>query len=192
MFIAAMQVSVDGRFEGPNGEMDWIGTWEDPFAILPGVEACVLGGRMYPDYERFWSGVRESRGAASPFTGKVASEAEAEYARLSASIPHFVLSRRLGGAAWPNTTLLRDVDAVRALREQARGDVYVVGGGELVRTLLDERLLDELRLVVHPVVLGGGPPFLGGAAGPRELSLVDVQSLRLDAVRLVYRARHMA
>jgi hypothetical protein len=49
---------VDGFIEGPNGELDWVDTWEDPFDLLPQIDTCILGGRMYPGYEQYWSAVR--------------------------------------------------------------------------------------------------------------------------------------
>ncbi len=48
--IAAIQISVDGFIEGPNGELDWVDTWEDPFDLSHQVDACVLGGGMYLGY----------------------------------------------------------------------------------------------------------------------------------------------
>ena len=49
--IAALVVSVDGCIEGPNGELDWVDTWEDPFDLLPQIDTCILGSGMYPGYE---------------------------------------------------------------------------------------------------------------------------------------------
>jgi dihydrofolate reductase len=49
--IAALVMSVDGFIEGPNGELDWVDTWEDPFDLLPQIDTCILGRRMYPGYE---------------------------------------------------------------------------------------------------------------------------------------------
>ena len=46
--VAALQVSLDGLIEGPNRELDWIGSWEDSFELLPEIDTCVLGGGMYP------------------------------------------------------------------------------------------------------------------------------------------------
>jgi hypothetical protein len=49
--IAALVVSVDGFIEGPNGEREWVDTWEDPFDLLPQIDTCILGRGMYPGYE---------------------------------------------------------------------------------------------------------------------------------------------
>jgi dihydrofolate reductase len=50
-------VSLDGFIEGPNGELDWVETWEDPFNILPQIDACILGRVMYPGYEQYWQAI---------------------------------------------------------------------------------------------------------------------------------------
>ena len=51
--IAALITSVDGLIEGPNGELDWVDSWEDPFDLLPQIDTCILGRGMYPGYEQY-------------------------------------------------------------------------------------------------------------------------------------------
>ena len=51
--IAALVVSVDGFIEGSSGELDWVESWEDPFDLLPQIDTCILGRRMYPGYEQY-------------------------------------------------------------------------------------------------------------------------------------------
>ena len=52
--IAALHVFLDGCIEGPNGEVDWVESWEDSFDMLPRIDTCILGRGMYPDYEQYW------------------------------------------------------------------------------------------------------------------------------------------
>ena len=80
--IAALQVSVDGFIEGPNGELDWVDTWEDPFDLSHQIDACVLGAGMYPGYEQYWRAILANPGGILPFTGRVATPGEIEYATL--------------------------------------------------------------------------------------------------------------
>jgi hypothetical protein len=54
---AALQVSLDGLIEGPDGEVDWIGSWEDSFDLLAEIGTCVLGAGMYPGYEQYWRAI---------------------------------------------------------------------------------------------------------------------------------------
>jgi dihydrofolate reductase len=55
--IAALQTSLDGLIEGPNGELDWVESWEDPFDLLSQVDAFILGRGMYAGYEQYWGAV---------------------------------------------------------------------------------------------------------------------------------------
>ena len=73
--IAALQVSVDGFIEGPGGAIDWIEAWEDRFEVMPDVDTLVLGGRMYPGYEEYWSAVQVDPKGILPFTGRTTAAA---------------------------------------------------------------------------------------------------------------------
>jgi hypothetical protein len=81
--IAAMQLSLDGFIEGPNGELDLVGTWEDPFDRLPQIDTCILGGGMYPGYTQYWRAILANPEGILPFTGKVASKGEIDYAHFA-------------------------------------------------------------------------------------------------------------
>ena len=64
--IAALQISLDGFIEGPDGEIDWIKSWGDRFDILPEIDTCLLGGGMYPGYEQYWGTIMADPAAVSP------------------------------------------------------------------------------------------------------------------------------
>jgi len=98
-----------------------------------------------------------------------------------------VLSTTLRGATWPTARIVRDFDELRAFKAQPGGPVYVVGGARLVRSLIDEALLDELRLSVHPVAVGAGAPLLSGIAGRQDLVLIDSRPTTAGRVNLSYR-----
>src|SRR4030095_14794756 len=95
--IGALVVGLDGFIEGPTGELYWVETWEDTFDLLPQIDTCILGRRMYPGYEQYWSAILANPEGILPFTGKVASKREIEYAHLAE-------------VAWNNTRIVRDVD----------------------------------------------------------------------------------
>jgi dihydrofolate reductase len=132
--IAALQLSLDGFIEGPDGELDWVETWEDTFDLLPQIDTCILGRRMYPGYEQYWSAILANPQGILPFTGKVASKGEIEYAHFAEQTPHIVLSRTLDGVAWNNTRIVRDVDEIRKIKQQPGKDMHAVGGATLVCT----------------------------------------------------------
>ena len=186
-FIAAMQVTLDGYILGPDREVDWVDSWADGLELLPRVEAFVLGGGMFPDYEVFWATVRDDPAAVSEWLGRDLYPREVEYARVAAETPHLVLSRTLDAATWPTARIVHDLDDLRAFKAQPGGAVYVVGGPGLVRTLIDGSLLDEIRLIVHPVALGAGTGLFDGLAQRHALTLVNSQPTPSGRVNLTYR-----
>ena len=184
--IAALVVSVDGFIEGPNGELDWVDTWEDAFDLLPQIDTCILGGRMYPGYEQYWGAILANPEGVLPFTGKVASKGEIAYARFAERTPHVVLSKTLDSVAWKNTRIVRDVEEIRRMKQQSGKDMHAVGGATLVCTLMNQRLIDELRLVVYPIVLGGGKALFKDVKERRALTFLGAKPLESGSVRLTY------
>jgi hypothetical protein len=98
--ISAMKSSIDGRTEGPDGYADWVDTWSDDFGLTPQIDARVLGGGMYPNYEQYWTAIQEAPDEPNPMGGGSPTEAEVEWARFAAATPHYVLSRTLTSARW--------------------------------------------------------------------------------------------
>ena len=186
--IAALQMSLDGLIEGPNGELDWIGSWEDSFELVREIDTCVLGARMYPGYAEYWRAVLEHPDRPLPFTGRTATRGEVEYARFADATPHLVLSRTLDAVDWKPARVIHDLDVIRELKRQPGRHIHAVGGASLVSSLMNEQLVDELRLTVHPVVLGQGKPLFSGVTEPHPLTLRHVQSLAGGRVSLVYDA----
>jgi dihydrofolate reductase len=181
--IAALQMSVDGLIEGPNGEVDWIGAWEDSFDLLPQIDTCILGGRMYPGYEQYWLAILADPKGVLPSTGMVASEGEVAYAQFADRTPHIVLSTTLDKVAWDTTRIVRDVEEIRRMKQQPGKDMYVVGGATLVSSLMNLGLIDELRLTVHPLVLGGGTALFKDVKERHALKLVRTKPL-MDSGRI--------
>jgi len=186
-FIAAMQVTLDGYSLDPDGNADWVDSWADGFQLLPRVDAFVLGAGMFPGYEVFWTAIREDPAAVAEWLGRDPYPREIEYARVAAETPHLVLSRTLHDATWPTARIVRDLDELREFKAQPGGPVYVVGGARLLRSLIDEALLDELCLTVHPVAVGSGAPLLSGITGRQDLELIDSQRAGRSRVNLTYR-----
>jgi dihydrofolate reductase len=187
--IAALQVSVDGFIEGPNGELDWVDTWEDPFDLSHQIDACVLGAGMYPGYEQYWRAILANPGGMLPFTGRVASPGEIEYAHFADQTPHFVLSKTLQSVDWPIAQILRSVDEIRLMKQRQGKDIHAVGGATFISSLMNMELIDEIRLVMHPVLLGGGKALFKDVQGRHALELTDVGRIASGPVRLIYRRR---
>jgi dihydrofolate reductase len=185
--VAALITSLDGFIEGPNGELDWVDSWEDPFDLLPQIDTCLLGRGMYPGYEQYWGAILANPGGILPFTDKVATKGEIDYARFAARTPHIVVSRTLNEVGWKNTRIVRDVEDLRALKEQPGKDMHAVGGATLVSSLMNAGLVDELRIVVQSIVLGRGKALFKDVKERHALTLLDVKPLQSGMVRLTYR-----
>ena len=65
-----MQVTLDGSIQDPDGMSDWVDSWADGLGLLPPVDAFVLGGGMFPEYEQFWTAILEDPGAAAELLGR--------------------------------------------------------------------------------------------------------------------------
>ncbi len=186
-FIAAMQVTLDGYSLGSDGNADWVDSWADGLELLPQVDAFVLGAGMFPGYEVFWTAIREDPAAVAQWLGRDPYPREIEYARIAAETPHLVLSTTLRDTTWPTARIVRDLDELRTFKAQPGGPVYIVGGARLVRSLIDEALMDELRLTVHPVAIGAGAPLLSEITRRQDLELLDSQRTTTGRVNLTYR-----
>jgi len=184
--IAALVVSVDGFIEGPSGELDWVETWEDPFDLLPRIDTCILGRGMYPGYEQYWRAILANPESILPFTGKVASKGEIAYAQFADKTPHIVLSKTLDKVAWKNTRIVRDVEEIRTMKQQPGKDMHAVGGATLVSSLMNAGLIDEIRLVVAPIVLGAGKALFKDVKERHALTFLGAKPLEPGKVRLTY------
>ena len=184
--IAGMKTSVDGKIEGPDGFADWVDTWTDDYGLTPQIDACLLGGHMYPGYERYWTAMQKEPDKPLPMTGKLPTPAELAWARFAAKTPHYVLSNTLTSAVWPSTRFLRAVGEVADLKRQAGKDIYLMGGARIAASLIDAGLVDELRLILYPLVAGEGKALFATTASRRRLELQKVQQLPSGRVSLVY------
>lgn len=183
--IAGFKVSVDGRFAGPEGYADWVQAWSEDYGLTDRIDACIVGGGMYPGYEQYWTAIQTAGDRALPMTGKLATPREAEWARFAARTWHYVLSTTLTRAQWPNTSFLRSLDDVGALKEKSGRDIYLMGGGRVALALIEAGLVDELHLIVHPLIAGPGMVLFGNAQR-RNLELRRVEPLPQGQVRLTY------
>jgi dihydrofolate reductase len=184
--IAALQVSLDGFIEGPNEELDWVDSWEDPYDVVGNVDAFILGARMYPGYEQYWQAVLDSPRGILPFTGRPATEGEIAYAEFAGRTPHIVVSSKLQTPSWKNTRIVRDLEDVRRLKKAPGRDMHAVGGATLVSGLMNAGLVDEIRLVVQPIILGGGKPLFKDVKKRHALTLLKANPLEAGAVMLSY------
>jgi dihydrofolate reductase len=184
--LAAMKMTVDGKIEGPEGYADWVEAWSDDYGLIPQVDACLLGAKMYPGYEEYWTEIQNGPGKPLPMTGKLPRPDEIEYGRFAARTPHYVLSRTLASAVWPTTRFIRGLEDVAALKQQPGKSIYLVGGARTTASLIDAGLVDELQLIVYPLIAGVGKPLFATTERRRGLELRKVQQLPGGRVNLIY------
>ena len=183
--IAGMKTSLDEKVEGPEGMADWVESWSDGYDVMSQVDACLLGAGMYPGYERYWTAV-QTEPDKPLWAGRVPTTDEIQWGRFAGRTPHYVLSQTLTSASWPGTSFLRGLDDVASLKRQSGKDIYLVGGARTTASLIDAGLVDELRLIVYPLIAGAGKALFEKAGRRRGLDLRRVEQLQGGRVGLTY------
>src|SRR5213593_4691993 len=180
--ILIMSVSLDGYIEGPNREIDWHLVDDDLHSyfneLLKGMGAFLSGRVTHELMAGFWPTADTDPSSTGPMV---------EFARIWRDMAKIVYSRTLERADW-NTTVVRDVVAhqVMELKAQPGGDL-VVGGADLAAAFMRHDLIDEYRLYVHPVVIGGGKPLFQPSSGAEVvLGLVETRTFGNGVVLLRY------
>ena len=182
--IAAMKVSLDGKVTDLSGYAAWVEAWSDDYGLTPEIDACLLGAGMYPGYEAYWSAIGAAPEAPLAMTGKPPTPGEVEWAKVAARTPHYVLSKTFAAAAWPHTRFLRDARDVAALKREPGKAIYLVGGALTTASLIDAGLVDELRLIVHPTIIGEGKPLFSPDARGRKVAFTDARPLPDGRIRI--------
>jgi len=183
--IAGMKTSVDGKIEAPGKGADWVEAWSDDYDLMPRIDACLLGAGMYPEYEGYWTAVQREPDKPH-WAGRPPTRDEIEYAQFAARTPHYVLSSTLTSAQWPKTKFVRSLEEIAALKRQPGKDIYLVGGARTTASLIDAGLVDELRLLVYPLIAGEGKALFATTNRRRGLELRKVQQLPDRRVSLIY------
>jgi dihydrofolate reductase len=182
--VISTNVSLDGVVQDPDGKEGFrLGGWFGQF-----------GGK---DLEA-WAKVEfeEALGAEALLLGRRSDEwfasrwlsRSGEFADRLNSLPKYVVSSTLEEPKWNNSTVLKGdvVDRVSKLRQELDGDILVYASYQLGRTLIEHDLVDELRLVVFPVVLGAGERLFGETSDKKSLRLLRTQTVGNGLAFLTY------
>jgi dihydrofolate reductase len=175
-------VSLDGVMEDPGGSegtkhAGWSfeisrGEEGDKFKLdeTMGSDALLLGRKTYEGFAEAWP----SR--------------DGEFADRFNTMPKYVVSSTLQRPEWSNSTVLSGdlVEEVTRIREEHDGDIVVHGSARLVRALLENDLVDELRLMVFPVVLGSGKRLFGETSAKKRLQLTSANTVGEGVEILIY------
>jgi dihydrofolate reductase len=185
--IAGMKLSVDGKIEGPEGYADWVKGWSEDYGLMAQIDACLLGGGMYPGYEQYWTAIQNAPDQPAPTADTAPTPGELEWVRFAAQIPHYVLSSTLTSALWPKqTSFVKSLEEIAALKQQPGKDIYLIGGARTATSLIDAGLVDELRLIVYPLIAGEGKSLFAKTLHRRGLELRKVQQLQDGRLSLIY------
>jgi dihydrofolate reductase len=180
--VVSANVSLDGVIQDPAGDEGfrvggWVGLIKDRPELNQlaldealGTEALLLGRRSYEWFAARWP----SR------SGELAD-------RLN-SLPKYVVSSTLEHPDWNNSTVLKGdvLDEVSKLKDELNGEIVVPASFQLVRTLIEHDLVDELRLRIFPVVLGAGERLFGETSDKKAMRVVDTRTVGGDVVFLTY------
>jgi dihydrofolate reductase len=185
-------VTVDGVFENPavfvrNRDEDG-DIAEDAVALFREIESAPAQFKIVEQLEA--QAMLLGRGTYEIFSANW-PDREGKLADKMNSMPKYVVSRSLENGGWENTTVIDGDDPtaeIAKLREELDGTILVHASGQLVKLLLDEKLVDELRLMVFPVVLGRGRRLFPDHTAESTLELVEVKTLGEKGVILqIYR-----
>ena len=208
--VLKMSVSLDGFVGGPNGEVDWIfRTMGDPAATdwivgtLREAGAHMMGSRTYYDMAAFWpfsdmpfaqpmndipkiifsrQGIRDGTQVDRTTQALADAQANRTGGRSGVTPTAAVLQ------SWAAPTVARGdlVEEVLRLKQQPGNFILAHGGAGVAQSLVASRLIDEYRLVIHPVVLGRGLPLFSGLRSPADLRLIRVTTFGSGIVAAVY------
>ncbi|HEX6459614.1 MAG TPA: dihydrofolate reductase family protein [Thermoleophilaceae bacterium] len=169
-------ISLDGVYENPAWTFDFgfdprMG--ETLAAVTGASKAILLGRRTYEMFYPAWSSRTVEDDPGAPFFNES---------------PKYVVSSTLHTADWNNSTILGayDADAIRSLKDEVDGDIYVSGSGTLVRAMLADGLVGQLHLFVYPVALGSGERLFHEDGGTTKLELAASDTYANGVVHLAY------
>ncbi|HEX5505563.1 MAG TPA: dihydrofolate reductase family protein [Thermomicrobiales bacterium] len=174
--VAGLFISLDGVVEAPE-------TWHFPYfndemgreveSQMTATDAMLLGRVTYEGFAAFWPNQSDDDPIAARMNGT----------------PKYVVSTTLDRADWQNTTLINGdiAEAITRLKEQPGKDIGITGSATLVRSLLRDGLLDELHLLVHPIVVGSGKRLFPDGSDRVALELADSQIFSTGVLSLTYR-----
>lgn len=174
--IASEFVSLDGVIEDPSWTFQFSGEEQEKFKFdeLSASDALLLGRVTYEGFAAAWPSVTDEVGFADMMNG----------------YPKYVASTTLKEPLeWNNSRLIKEnvAEEVSRLKQQSGKDILIYGSGDLVNTLMQHDLIDELRLMVFPVVVGSGKRLFGDGSDTKVLRLVETKMFGSGVVVLTYR-----
>ncbi len=175
--IASEYITLNGIMEDPGG-----GGWSFPFwneeaaqfkfDELFASDALLLGRVTYEGFAQAWPSMKDEQG----------------FAERMNSIPKYVVSTTLSQATWNNSKIIKDnvVEEITMLKQQPGQDILIAGSANLVNTLMQHNLIDEYKLMLHPILVGKGKRLFSDGIAKQVLKLVDTKAFSTGVVILTY------
>ncbi|GEP99046.1 MULTISPECIES: dihydrofolate reductase family protein [Staphylococcus] len=175
--ILNLAVTLDGFIEGPNGEIDWC-IMEDDMQFdkfLEQIDTILFGRKSYD----LWTEYQPNSNTP---------QSEYHMWELMQNTHKYVFSRTLQYSN-PTTTYINNhiANTVNQLKAQPGKDIWLYGGSSIITTFLNQNLVDELQLAVHPIILGAGKPLFVAINNQKQLELSTVNTYKSGVVQLIYR-----
>lgn len=187
------QVTADGYFAGPDGNLDWVVPEDelDKAAAegLSGVDTILFGRRTYELFEGFWPhAVDDSPTAPDPHTAGRRSREIRDIGNWINETAKVVFSRTRKEVTWRNSRLLHEFDPreIEAMKRQPGKDMMVFGSSSIVAQLTHHGLIDEYQFAVSPILLGSGRLWLSDAPKSVRLDLLEAKQYPSGNVMLRY------
>jgi dihydrofolate reductase len=180
--VVSENVTLDGVIEDPSGDEGFKhGGWVGRVTDRPEAGKVLLDETLGAEAELYGRGTYEFLASRWPSrSGELAD-------RLN-SMPKYIVSSTLEDPEWDNSTVLKGdaVEQVSKLKKEVDGEILIPASIQLVRTLIEHDLVDELRLMVYPVALGAGERLFGETSDKKPMRLVDSRVLDESLAYLVY------
>lgn len=192
-FFLHINVSLDGYIERDDHDIDWHFA-DDEFEeyindVLRSIDGMVFGRTAHEKLAEYWPAAAQQRGDRSQAPDRGVSERHLQAVAMMNQLPKYVVTDSDYTTEWANSVTLSAknlVDDVAALKSEDGNDIAVFAGATVAQTFLDLNLLDEIRLVVSPVLLGTGTPLFARGQSERRLELVSTRTFASGAVLLCY------
>ena len=180
--IAFIQITLDGYFAATSGDISWAHKDKDDAEWNAFVEGNAKGGG------RLVFGRVTYDLMASYWPTALAAENDPVIAEQMNNLPKVVFSRTLDKASWKNTTLVKGdiAAAIRKMKKEPGPDMAILGSGSIVSQLAEQGLIDELQIVINPIVLGNGRKLFDGVGETFTLTLLKTRAFGNGNVLLCY------
>ncbi|MEQ8675047.1 MAG: dihydrofolate reductase family protein [Aggregatilineales bacterium] len=172
--IVSQFLSLDGVMEAPE-------TWHFPYISddmaaftandINASTATLYGRKTYEIFSGYWQTQKNNEFGFADHLNKM---------------PKYVVSNTLQNTDWNNTTILRDLDAVKAMKDTVDGNIGITGSRKLIQSLMKANLVDRFQLLVHPIVLGKGRRLFTEEINTISLSLLDSKTFQSGVIALTY------